>query len=165
MLDRLKFCKLNRYILLIGRETHFLHQFNKNKENQIKKKTELMMSNHQSMSHDTEVWTLMELGHFVKWPVFLFILFLLKSSHPFFLSIVYSPSGLSFPLLIFFTLWQVQLQCRHTCAGLDCTVWVSSGSPALMGGRSVFLLRGNSGEVRRSLAVGLWKKTNTSAKT
>lgn len=46
-----------------------------------------------------------------------------------------------------------------TCAGLRCCPeWDASGSPALMGGRSVFRLSGNSGDVSRSLAVGLWKE-------
>lgn len=44
-----------------------------------------------------------------------------------------------------------------TCAGLDCCLDVSE-SPVLMGGRTAFLLKGNNGEVRRSLAVGLWEK-------
>lgn len=54
----------------------------------------------------------------------------------------------------------VVLHC--TCAGLDCCPeWEDSESPVLMGGRSVFLLRGSSGDVSRSLAVGLWKSTQT----
>lgn len=49
-----------------------------------------------------------------------------------------------------------------TCAGLlCCPEWDDSGSPLLMGGSSVFLLRGNSGEVRQSLAVALWMRTHT----
>lgn len=49
----------------------------------------------------------------------------------------------------------------NTCAGLECGPDCDdSDSPVLMGGRSVFLLRGNSGDVRRSLAVGLWRKTH-----
>lgn len=52
------------------------------------------------------------------------------------------------------------LQWRRTCAGLGCGPdWGPSASPVLMGGRSVFLLRGNEGDVRRSVAVGLWGGT------
>lgn len=77
----------------------------------------------------------------------------------------YCPNvSLDFQLLIyiaFFIVNTVMFQWCYTCtcAGLDCCPeWDVSESPVLMGGRTLFLLRGNNGEVRRSLAVGLWEK-------